>query len=367
MQQSLMTPIPGSDYYGYCFNNPDLCYTGNIVTDLTVVHYYFGSNKYVASHSPSFCVDLLSNANAYPEPNRTLMLACAVGGCLHNEADLASHGSNGMVQYAIKHSFLANSVIHVFAEQHLDNILESKYPALGQESYNFLESAEICKPLFVQTLSGEGAYSSDKNSVSEVSGEYDNVVTEVQAYNGGVYDPAFQSKSFLGTFGSLPWTIEVGWITIMLIFCLIVVLLTLKIIKKQATLRHWIGLIIFIMLLTLFIWLFYNAINSTVFSALIMIIKPLSNLVPIGDYQGYLNMGVQNSVGFFSNGEINLLGKDPSGVAGKNAVLNSADSGIMTVDYIILGLIILFFLWFIWFILKKNKVINKGFIGGLDL
>ncbi len=116
-QNELLNTYQGnSEFYQKCMRHPDACYVGNVLTDLSVAWYYINQGEnYVITHSPSFARAMLRNAVGEVEE------ACAVGSGLHATQDYESH--NLMVPDTIKKTGLPNSVIHVFAEQHVDNIV----------------------------------------------------------------------------------------------------------------------------------------------------------------------------------------------------------------------------------------------------
>jgi len=356
--QSMANPID-SDFYRVCQKFPSLCYSANILTDVSVTFYYTQRNKYSSTHSPSFCRSLIENAD------NERLLACAVGGCMHNPSDLVSHnkvGGNdgvtgtGMVPNAIRNSKIANNVIHVFAEQHLDNWCEGEFPFAETGASASLNDFEECRDLFKTAMLGEDSYSD--MSEGEIDGLFDTFISEVQNSVTG-YDASFKNKSFFVTIQSIPFVLLAGYIAVMLGFLLISVLLIFKVIKPQRKIRHFIGLFIFVILFGFMAFLFLGSLQGSAFDNFIKVIKPISNLVPIGDASSYIETSVSNTKELLSQGEVWLKDTEPSGFR----ALDEADSGVLLFDYIILFVLVGIFSWFIWFLFKRNKIKVDGTFG----
>ena len=165
---SLKDPLPGN-FYADCVRYKDLCYAGQVLDDVTVITYYTNQGLYGLSHSPQFCSAMLNNIAKVPgadysNPETIKKLrAVAVGSCLHESSDIASHsrqnkdgtGEDGLVAYAIKHSLIVNGIIHVMAEQKIDLQLQKKYPELESSSISMLEeNYRFAQPLFVMSMMG---------------------------------------------------------------------------------------------------------------------------------------------------------------------------------------------------------------------
>ena len=358
LNKATAEPI-NTDMYTSCIKYPNLCYGGNTLMDIGVYYYYTQKTKYVTTHSPSFCKLLLENSAKIPGKDPEKQRACAEG-CTHLPADLVSHSDNGLVQYAIKNSFLANSIIHVFAEQKVSNIVNSRDPGLKNQQIDFLDSANECEDLFITSMLGTDAFKDmDESSLRAV---YTNFVQEILSSTDTGYNPAFKEKSFLGNFDSIPFSISAIYIVLMVSFLLMIILLFLKIFRRQSKVRHWIGIIIFGFIFAVMFYLFLGALTGNAFNYFIKVIKPVSNLVPIGNADNYLNRAIDNTKLFFQQGETSLIGTDPSGL-GTNPVLTEADASIIWMDYLIFGVIIVALLLFIWFLFKKNK--SSGGFNGL--
>lgn len=351
----------GGTFFNACKSYPTLCLASAQENDVGVIWYYSnGGILYDAVHSPTFCHTLLQNVGSVQGLSSDQAMACAVGGCIHMEEDLPSHGKDGMVTYSIQHTLLPNGVIHVFSEQHLDNIERSLNPDSDTGYRNsLLQGYLTCEPLFVQSMIGTTQFAG--MTKAEIQGYFDKFINEIVNSETG-YDPGFKDKSFFKTLEVLPLSYLIIWIVVMCFFGLVTVLMILKIIKRQAKIRHWIGLIILGILFGLLLYLFIGAMTGNLFGYLIKIISPLSNIVPIGNPQTYMDKAHANVIDFFNRGELSLQGTDPSGM-GTNPVLNRATESVAIFSYIVVGIIAILLIWFIWFILKKNKVIKSNFGG----
>jgi hypothetical protein len=349
IQTQVTANVIDSQLYRDCMAYPRLCYSGNVLTDISVLYYYTDSQKYVATHSSSFFRQLYINAKTPQEK------ACAVGNGLHQSSDIESH--NNMVPYAITNSYLVNDIIHVFAEQKVDTMMDSEYPQIRNMSISDLSDYDQCKDLFIRTMQGDSAYCQDNGacmSKDELDTLYGQFISELINSDTG-YDTAFKNKSFFVDVSSIPLVILISYYVIMLSFLLISLLLIFKIIKRNATLRHWIALVIFLPLFGLLAFFLLNLYMGTAFNTFINFISPISQLVPVGDVDGHILNAINNGKSFLQ-GEIWLNGKDASGFT----QLAIADASIQNLDYIILGLILVLLVIYLFFLFKKNKVVTRS-------
>lgn len=358
--RALEQPID-SEFYRACMKYPKLCFSGVVLNDVSVIFYYTARGKYTATHNPPFCKELIDNIAKIPNREPERMRACAIGGCIHQPQDIPSHSlinnRDGMVAYSITHSLLMNNIIHVFAEQKLDNYVERKDFLIGKESEDYLLEYKECQDLFTVALMGEPAYSG--MSQEELDKTFETFITEVRNSQDTGYNPGFENKSFFVTIQSIPFVILGSYIAIMLGFLLLSILLIFKIIKGDRRIRVWVGLLIFIPIASILIYLFISSLQGSVFNNFINLIKPVSELVPLGGDEEYLNAAIENTRALLLQGPTWLEGTDASGLS-TNPVLINADSRVINYDYLILILLVVSLVWFIWFLFKKNKLINKG-------
>ena len=219
-----------------------------------------------------------------------------------------------------------------------------------------------CEPLFTLALLGDSQFTG--MTEEDVSQVYETFITEIVNSHTG-YDPGFKNKSFFVTLQSVPFVILATYLFFMLGSLLVSILLVFKIFKRQSKIRHWIGLIIFLPIFLVMIYLFIGALNGSAFNSFVNVIRPISNFVPIGNPEFYVNAAIKNTRDLLSEGPEWLVGTYASG-RGTNPVLDNANKDVMFFDYILLFVLGLFLIWFIWFLFKRNKVIKtRGFTYGL--
>lgn len=316
-----------------CKSYPDLCYSGNVLTDVSVIYYYTKFTRYTVTHSPSFCRSLLETANTDKE------MACAVGSCLHQAQDLESHID--MIPSTIKKTFIPNSVIHTLGEQHLDNIVLSEHPEIKSESITSLNSFRECTPLFKKVLQGEKEFEG-----VNLDALFDKFIAEVQGSKTG-YDPSFSNLT------TIPIMVLVTYTAFMGLWIILLILLIFKRLryKNKRTIFNWISLIVISFILFILLFLFIANLGGQAFKGFVFLIKPISNLVPIGDAQAHLESGISNTQSFFTQGESFLFGKDASG----QTELLEADRSIVVPQYIILISLIILLIVFIYFNFRRKK------------
>ena len=338
-QTALETPID-SELYNACMKYPSLCYSGNVLTDVSVIWYWTEGYKYAVTHSPNFCRNLIESATNDKE------YACAVGGCMHQPADIESH--NKMVEYAIEHSLLTNAVIHVFAEQKVDNWVEDNYPTIKATALNQMADYEQCMPLFKRVMLGYEEYAD--MTEEDVNNKFDKFIVEIQTSQTG-YDTAFKSKGFSVNIKSLPFSIIAIYVILMLFWALILILCFIKLIKGDRRIRVWVGIILFGLLTAIFIYVFVMNAQGAGFKAVVAIAKPVSFFVPLGNSpEYYVDNAIDNSKAFLQNGQSWLTGTDASGFVN----LETSDRKIMLWDYFILFILTGALVLFIYMLFKKN-------------
>lgn len=341
LSESLKTPTD-SNFYKYCAKYPSLCYSGNVLSDIGVLFYFSERGKYQTEHNPNFCRLMIENA--YTDEDK----ACAVGACTHQPADLPSHTK--MVPYAIRHTLLMNNLIHVFSEQKVDNYVENEYGTqIEKEAVGYLNDYKKCVPLFIKVLVGDPEYSD--LSESEINELFDKFVTEVQNSEKTGYDTSFKTKSFFVNIKAIPLVVLGLFSLFMFGFLTIVVLLVFKVIKKEATVRHYVSLAVFVPIIVLMGYLFIGNLYGSAFNNFINVIKPVSNIVPVGDEQGYIDEAISNTKSLLNQGEIWLYGTDASGFE----VLDATDKQVALYDYLLLSILSILLAIYIWYLFKKNK------------
>lgn len=318
-----------SQLYQDCMADPELCFAGNIMSDLSVVYYYTDGMKYVATHQPIFCQSMLQQATNSQEK------ACAVGACLHQTQDMRSH--NVMVEYAITHTGMSNAVIHTFAEQHIDNVVQDRVPGIKENALD-VDRWDECRPLLVKVLGGFSTY--DDITEEDLNQVIDKFLDEV---SGSVtsYDVAFRKKGGLfDNFSVIPLPILALYLGTLLLWLLLFVLL---IFRKDKTYFNYFSMVILLILIVFQGWLFIANLRGLAFVTFIQYISPFSNFVPIGDADSHLNTAVSNGVQFFTVGESWLINTDADGFEN----LKNADSKVLLIDYALLVFVLVILVLFI--------------------
>jgi len=338
-EQSVADPID-SEFYRACIKYPNLCYVGNVLTDISVIWYWTEGYKYAVTHSPNFCRNLIESATNDQE------YACAVGGCSHQPADIVSH--NEMVPYSIEHSLLANVVIHVFAEQKVDNWVEGEYPDISALADEAMDDYEVCMPLFKRVMLGYDEYTDITED--EVNSKFDKFIEEIQTSQTG-YDTAYKNKGIAVNLKAIPFTVIAAFLIFMIFWFLLVILLIIKLFKGDRRIRVWIGLIIFGALLALFLYIFVMNLQGAAFKAIITIAKPVSEIVPIGNSpEYYVDKATANTRALMMQGQSWLTDQEASGFT----ALETSDRKILLWDYVILLILTTLLGLFIYAIFKKN-------------
>jgi hypothetical protein len=343
-EESVAEPID-SEFYRACMKYPNLCYTGNVLADISVIWYWTEGYKYAVTHSPNFCRNLIESATNDQE------YACAVGGCSHQPADIVSH--NELVPYSIEHSFLANVVIHVFTEQKVDNWVVRNYPDIQEFADEAMSDYEVCMPLFKRVMLGYEEYGDITEE--EVNAKFDKFIQEIKTSQTG-YDTAYQNKGIAVNLKAIPFAVIAAFIIFMVFWFLLVMLLIIKLIKGDRRLRVWLGLIIFGALLALFLYIFVMNLQGAAFKAIITIAKPVSELVPIGNTpEYYIDKATVNTRALLLQGQSWLTDSEASGFT----ALEASDRQILMWDYVFLLALTVALGLFIYFIFKTNPLKSK--------
>lgn len=334
-KMTIAEPI-SSEFYQSCANNPDHCYSGNILSDVSVIFYYTSFQKYAVTHSPAFCEQMLDQANG-PIEN-----ACAVGACLHQTQDLHSH--NEMVPHSIRVSLLPNSFIHPPAEQHLDSIVNKENPGIHLERLQATDVFEDCVPLFKKVMSENDEYRGEN-----LDAIFDKFVVELEGSETG-YNPSFDNIK------ALPGLVVFGYVSFMLLFTTLTFLIIFKRLryKDRRTWVNWVTFVLVGFISAILIFLFIANLFGQAFNAYTFLIRPISNLVPIGGHG--TEVGIQEGRRFLAEGFSVIQGTDASG----GIALREADKSIVVFQYILYTVIFGLFALLIWanFRPQRNKKLN---------
>lgn len=341
-----------STLFNDCKKYPDLCYAGSELVDVSVLYYYSNKDtsglgrRYLVTHESGFCDRLLQNAVGELEKS------CASGCLVHHAEDYPSHTI--MVPYSIKSSFMPNSFLHVFSEQHLDNIVISKNSNIQSEVIASLDSYKTCVPLFKRVLQGDKDYYG-----VELDALFNNFINEIQTEKS--FRPSWDNIS------AIPTTILAIYTFAMLLILLIILLIIFKRLryKERRTIFNWISLIFLIIILGILFFILIAKVGGMGFNTFVMIIKPISSLVPIGDGDMILQNAIQNTKDVLIQGEgwytTNTGGKAYKDASGQYE-LQQADNEIIFPQYIILSIIIIVLVLFLYFNFRgKGKQVKETF------
>lgn len=344
-EESVAQPID-SEFYRACLKYPNLCYTGNVLTDISVIWYWTEGYKYAVTHSPNFCRNLIESATNDQE------YACAVGGCSHQPADIVSH--NELVPYSIERSLLANVVIHVFAEQKVDNWVVRNYPDVQEFADEAMSDYEVCMPLFKRVMLGYDEYGDITEE--EVNSKFDKFIQEIKTSQTG-YDTAYKNKGISVNLKSIPFAVIAAFIIFMVFGFLLVLLLIIKLIKGDRRIRVWIGLLVFGALLALFVYIFVMNLQGAAFKAIVTIATPISELVPIGNTpEYYIDKATTNTRAMLLQGQSWLTDSEASGFT----ALETSDRKILMWDYFLLLFLTVALGLFIYLIFRSNPLKSKS-------
>lgn len=334
--------LVGQPLYDDCFYDSDLCYAGNILSDFSLTYGYYGTEggqKYLVTHEAAFCESMLQLSSNAEERS------CAVGACLHGlTQDLQSHTQ--MVTHAISRTGLPNSVIHTFAEQHLDNIVQKRDPGIKQQALDVSRFDE-CRPIFKRVVNGFDIYKSDVSD-GTFDRNWEKFLDEV---SGSItsYDISFRKK---GTIFDNVKSIPLGILAIYTLVMLTLILsFFLLLFRKGKTKTNYATMVLLLVFIIPLVWVFIANLQGNAFVTFVKIISPISNLVPIGDPDLHLSVPLENGKQFFLQGEAAIIGLDGSGFA----ELAAADKKVLLIDYALLGVLAVLLYLLVKANLKKKK------------
>lgn len=346
-----------TSFYESAVKYPKLVFIGNTLTDISVAYYYVNKGtKYEITHSPGFCQAMLDNAVGTPGvTTQEEEFACAVGSCVHASQDWVSHTQ--MVPYSIRHTGLPNEVIHVFAEQHLDNYVQKNYPWVKSEIMELTpEDWNKCIPLLKRTLEGYNEYKNDLET-----GKTDDLINTfiAEGYNSvdpqskTSYDIAFKNKvSIFGKISLIPTRFLMLYVGSMMLFATLGILL---IFKSNKAVINWLSISLFIGIAGIMIWLFIALLMGTAFQTVVTFVKPVSNLVPIGSPDSRLDSAITSTQRLFSEGESYIADLNSPKIASGFQELAKANQDVKPLSYAIIVVVIFLFLFLIYINFKPKK------------
>ncbi len=316
-----------SEYGKIAQKYPDDFVGCNILVDISVLAYFSEgfnkiSTKYKATHSTSMCQRAVQNAETERE------LACAIGICAHHTTDGVAH--NEFVVEVIERTNLVNGLIHIFAEEKVnDALLKLEGRELSVQTRQALANvAPVHKEFFRELLVTEGT----SFNFDAMFDAFTNEVTGNDKYSVG----------FRG-FTAIPTSIH---IVMFLIFALMLTLLAFLYKREKKTIINYIGMTIaFLIALTVIlayvlfftgkIWMFFQTVSY-----------PVSQMMPTSGWEVHLNKAVQETTNMLKGGSNYVMAVTPD-PAGEHALTNASavGSGVRTVVNVIIVIIIGIFVW----------------------
>jgi hypothetical protein len=310
--QSYATPI------GQLINKyPQDFYACQMLSDISVFYYFsegFNSigKEYKATHSPSLCARMVTNAVSERDK------VCAYGVCAHQVEDSISH--NQMVPAEIALTGLPNGIIHIFAEEKVnDDIVTSQLR--NDVTSSLTNAAGAHKEQFRSALIAGGDTLPFDNMYDKFT---DTVIGSAK------YSPGFQG------FLAVPTSVHMS-----LVALFILNLLVLWFLVKNS---YWntlgkimMGINVFFVVLIFGLYVLFF--TNQLWSAAQTVSTPVGWFVPVPNEQTYLANSVKETNNLISGGMpyINRI-VDPTG----SANLFAADAAGAGVRNVIFGLIVIF-------------------------
>lgn len=215
----------------------DAAIAGAVMPDISVFYYLEKfPNKYTATHTKSFCTAIRGNAITDRER------AFAQGACLgHLIADSYAH--NIFVPTTIRKTGLTNLMVHVFAEEKVNDYLIARNPFMPSLLDENLRNWKEFVPLMTKTLENKESWRN-----TQVEPKMQALVNEITCSNLGPETDSCNPASFglaYKTMLAVPWYMYVfaGLILIFNLFLLI---------KLFTFLRQWNWFAYLTALLTIF-------------------------------------------------------------------------------------------------------------------
>lgn len=289
-----------------CDKYPKEALAGDLITDISVVYYYTEDfTRYDITHSQNFCQRMIEEA----ENDR--QLAVAYGVCLHQIHDSQSH--NILVPHSIVNTLTPNAFIHPIAEFRVEELLlnEQKLNPLNTNKKALESQTRDALLIFQENGIENNQFIDQLKRALKPSPEYDTVnmndlasffIGQVRAGEG--YQLGIQSF-----FGALPKSVFV-FLGSVLFACIFFLYYLFKS-KKRIWAMNYL-LIPFLMFISILIIIaFIGLFTGRLFQFYEIAIKPISYIVPLGNWQSQIDNSVQISLNYFNTGILNV--PQPSG------------------------------------------------------
>lgn len=289
-----------------CGENFDAFVIGDIITDWTVPKYFTEFVKYSNSHSPSLCQTAIANAKTPRE------LAFSYGICSHDITDSVSH--NRFVPPVLEKVYGTNAMFHALAEEAENDLLLEQDPQLRTRLNGMIsgidgQAYEEFVPFYKNILQQNPLFQDENIDVN-----IDFLMAQIQG--GERYTHGF------GTAFVVP--IEI-WIIIGLVFLISAFGITFALLKKKKSIWTWVLIIVLVIPLVFIILAFYGLFSGNLFTMYQSISKPITKILPLGDWRALYDLQVSNTISFFNQGSNYILSiDDPTGI---NALREAEQAG----------------------------------------
>ena len=322
MNSQTILSSPNSDYSQIVQEYYSDFIACNVLSDISVFYYFSEGfskigTKYKQTHSQNLCERMIANA----ENDR--QLSCAIGVCTHEVQDSVSH--NDFVPEVIRRTYLVNGLVHIFAEEKVNDILKTKESS-AQIRQALSDVAPIHKEFFRKSLVFPG-------SDFPFDSMYD-------AFVGEVVGNQKYSVGFRGFF-AVPLQIHLILISLFIMALVILAYLIRAENKNIFNITSMVLLMIIVILVILVyglffagkLWLFFQWASH-----------PVSQIMPTQGYEQWVQKSITQSTFLFNNGATATMAIIPD-PAGENALLKAGEAGQtfrIVVDLILLSIIALF-------------------------
>ena len=298
-----------------------------LLTDISVFYYFNeGFNaigkEYKATHSQSLCLAMVADAKNNAE------LACAYGVCSHLIADSVSH--NLFVPQSIRDSHLPNALVHVFAEERVNDLILQDNPQYIKVVRDALvNKAPVHKEFFRRVLIQQGSA-----ATFNFDAMYDAFVAQVSA-------DAKYTVGFKG-FSAIPNVIHL----FLILFAILNLALLIFLIKRgSSNIFSKILIIMALISLGFIIFIYVSFSQGQIWKVFEAVSSPVSAVVPVNNMESSLQLATDNLVQFMSSGASYIITvQDPAGNV-KIGEANNSIGGFLTIIIIIMFLAVGFIIY----------------------
>ena len=333
-------------------NNMREAIAGDLASDISVIFYFTQFQKYEVTHSPLFCARMIEEAK------NERQLAFAYGSCSHHPSDSSSH--NNLIPYAILHTFQPNYFIHPIAEEAInDKIVTKSLSVQTREALDIFKEdcpnidSSDCKNEFIaqleRVLKNDNTYQGTLGSRAGFQGL--DIKKLVGLFVAQVQGDSGYSLGYSSIF-AVPFVL----VAVIILALIVGIILLVIIFKKQerSFITKWIAVPFIAFWTIISLLAIIGLFTGTAFQMYKFISAPLTFIVPIGNYNQYLELGIQDTIRFFNSGNTFTI-LDPTGIG----AIRQAEAPLKWVWWALIILFGLYIIWLLWKVFfKKGK--NKG-------